>query len=523
LKSLSLTIRGNPWILGAGTALYLVFSIALALTKSPGNDEGWFAAPAHNLAKEGSLAMPVLEPTGSWLRADLTGIRRHTYWNMPLCMVVHGAWFRLAGFGLRSMRMLSILLGLIVLGSWYVIILVLTRDRVAAYLGFLFLALDYTFLWGAADGRPDLLCLAMGSLAVASYLMLRQRDLLAAILVSNTFAAAGLYTHPNGVLAMAALAFLTLYFDVRQLRMRHLIAAVPYLIGALGWIAYISQDPTSFLAQFAANASAGSGTRWSGFTEPLRTLREELLLRYLAHFGWLTVWTDATSKWNALIPVVYFASLISAAFSGICRDRGNRALVIMAALCFMILTANGLKLQFYLVYVMPLYAAVLGLWARYMSQRPAIVFVPVLLAPWLFLQSTSIMQLIRGDTYHRSYLPAMEYVKRQIQPNSVVIGNTTAAFALGFDHLVDDERLGYFSSVRPDIVIADRFYPRFWAGFRRDQPEAEQYIALQLGTYYDRKFENQYYTIYQRRTVSSFSGSAVRMAKMNRLPSGETE
>ena len=523
MQSPPITIRGNPWILGAGTALYLVFSIALALTKSPGNDEGWFAAPAYNLATQGSLAMPVLEPTGSWLRADLTGIRRHTYWNMPLCMVVDGAWFRLAGFGLRSMRMLSVLLGLIVLGSWFVIILVLTRDRVAAYLGFLFLAFDYTFLWGASDGRPDILCMALGSLGLASYLTLRERNQLAAILVSNTVAAAGFFTHPNGLLAAAALGFLTLYFDARKLRMRHLVAALPYLIGALAWMCYIGEDPNSFLAQFAANASVGSGTRWAVFSSPLKTLYNELLLRYLAHFGLLPVWTDATSPWNVLIPVVYFASLISASLSGIRKDRGNRALLIMAAIFFVMLTANGIKLQFYLVYVMPSYAAVLGMWTRYMSQRPAIVFVPVLLAPLLFLQCATLVQLIRGDTYHRSYLPAMDYVKRHVQPDSVVIGNTTAVFALGFEHLIDDERLGYSSSVVPDIVIVDRFYPKFWTGFRGDQPEVEQYVALEIGAGYECKFENQYYAVYQRRTVSSFSGSAVRMARRNRLPSGATE
>ena len=57
------TLRGQIAILAAGAALYLAASVSLALTKSPGNDEGWFANPAHNLAVDGTLAMPVLEPT----------------------------------------------------------------------------------------------------------------------------------------------------------------------------------------------------------------------------------------------------------------------------------------------------------------------------------------------------------------------------------------------------------------------------------------------------------------------------
>lgn len=523
MRSLPTAIRGNPWILGAGAALYLVCSIAFALTKPPSVDEGWFAAPAYNLAAQGSLGMLVLEPTGSWLRADLTGVRQHTYCNMPLSMVVDGAWFRLAGFGLRSVRMLSILLGLMILGSWFVIILSLTRDRVAAHFGFLLLAVDYTFLWGVADGRPDVLCAALGSLGLASYLALRGRNLVAAILISNTLSAGGLFAHPNGIMAIAALAFLTLYFDARQLRPRHLIAAVPYLIGVLGWMCYIGEAPALFLAQFAANASAGSGSRWVFFVNPLRTLRHELLLRYLAHFGMMPQWTDATSPWNILIPILYFASLISAVFSGIRKDRGNRALVIVAAIYFAMLAATGLKVQFYLVYVMPSYAAVLGLWTRYMSRRPAMVFVPVLLAPLLYLQSSSIVQLIRGDNYHKSYLPAMEYVKRSIHSDSVVAGNSTAVFALGFDQLVDDARVGYSSSVVPDFLIVDRYYPLSWKGFRKDQPEVEQYVAFEIGAGYERVFRNEYYAVYRRRTVSSLPASAVRMARRNRLPSGEIE
>jgi len=500
-----MAIRGNPWILGAGAALYLFCSLSFALTKSPGNDEGWFANPAYNLATQGSLGMPVLEPTGSWVRADLTGIRRHTYWNMPLSMVLQAAWFRLVGFGLLPMRLLSILAGLVVLGSWYAIALLLTEDRVAAYLGFFLLTIDYTFLWGAADGRPDMLCLALGSAGLASYLALRQSNLTAAILISNTLAAAGLFTHPNGIIAAAGLTFLTLYFDARRLRLPALIAAAPYVIGALAWLCYIGEAPRLFLAQFAANASVGSGaaSRWSAFHNPLRTLGFELLGRYLGHFGWMPVWTDATSRWNAIIPVVYLGALLSAALSGIRKHRGNRALVVIATMGFLMLAASGLKLQFYLVYLMPAYAAVLGLWVRYMSRRPAIVFVPVLIAPLLFLQASTIVQLVRADKYHKTYLPAMEYVKRNSGPGSLVTGNSTAVFALGFDRLVDDERLGYLSSIEPDILIEDRYYPTFWMRFRTEQPEIEQYVRWNIASSFEPMFHNEYYTVYRRRGPSA--------------------
>ena len=491
-----MTIRGNPWILGIGAAVYIAGSLAFALTKAPLNDEGWFAAPAYNLAAHGSPGILALEPTGSWLSADLTGIRQHTYWNMPLSLAAQAAWLRLWGFGRLPLRMLSIVSGLAVLGAWFVIVLLLTEDRIAAHLGFLLLAIDYTFLWGAADGRPDMLCLALGSVGMASYLALRESRLTAAILVSNTFAAAAFFTHPNGLMTMASLGFLTLYFDARRLRVRHLAAALPYAAGTLCWLGYISQAPAQFLAQFAANSSARGGSRWAFLTAPWKSLYLELLGRHLAHFGFFPIWTDATSRWNVLIPVVYWIAAFSAALSGVFRRRGSRALLAILAIYFLMLTANGLKLQFYLVFLMPAYAAVLGMWVRYRLARPTVLF--VFLAPFLCLQVASIIHLVRTDKYHKTYLPAMEYVRQNSGPATVVMANSTAAFALGYDHLVDDERLGYFSSVAPDLIVVDRYYPMFWRIFRAEQPDVWQYIRQQIESGYELGFQNEYYKVYRR-------------------------
>lgn len=527
-------IRGNAWILAVAAAIYLVCTIGFALTKSPSNDEGWFAAPAYNLATHGTLGILALEPTGSWLAADLTGIRKHTYWNMPVGMVTQAAWFRLVGFGLLPMRILSILCGLVVLGSWFVIVLVLTEDRVAAYFALFLLAIDYTFLFGAADGRIDMLCLALGSAGMALYLGLRQSNFTAAILISNTCAAAGLFTHPNGIIPVLAIAGLTLYYDARRLRIRHLVAGVPYVAIVSGWLLYISQSPSDFLAQFGANSSIGGGTRFAIFKSPVSTLKLELLLRYMAHFGLQPIWTDETNHWNILIPIVYWAAMISALFSGIAKQRGNRVLLAYLLFGFFMFASNGLKLQFYLVYLMPAYAAVLAVWARYMSQRPAVVFVPVLMAPLLCLQVNTIVQLVRGDRYHTVYLPAMQYVQRNAGPASIVMGNSTAAFALGFGSLVDDERIGYFSSITPDLIVADRFYPTFWRGFSRSQPETEHYVRRKMGAEFEPRFENEYYVIYGRRkdpsiaassrtTVSSRSASPVPRLNRNRRESGDNE
>ena len=230
------------------------------------------------------------------------------------------------------MRILSILAGLVVLGSWYAIILLLTEDRVAAYFGFFLLAIDYTFLWGAADGRPDMLCVALASAGLASYLALRESNLTAAIPISNTLAAAGIFVHPNGLIAAAALAFLILYFDARRLRPWRLIAAAaPYLLGALAWLGYIAEAPGLFVAQFAANATAGQAPPRRSFHNPLKNLASSF---------WPVTWgISAGCPYGRTPPAAGMPlspwctlSLLSAALSGIRKHRGNRALIVIAAM-----------------------------------------------------------------------------------------------------------------------------------------------------------------------------------------------
>lgn len=490
-------------ILAAIIAVYLLVATTFALTKSPGNDEGWFAAPAWNLAVNGTLGMPALEPTGSWLRADLPGIREHTYWNMPLGMVAQGAWFRLFGFGLVTMRTLSIVWGLVALVSWFLIICSVTGDRAAAMISAALLSLDYTFLWGASDGRIDMMCFALGSAGMAAYLWLRERDLRIAILVSHTLAAAGLFTHPNGLLALLSLAFLALYYDAKRLKARDALACLPYFSGVAGWAWYASVAPAQFLAQFAANAGAKSGSRLASLTHPFDTLMSEIVGRYAAHFGLIPVWTDATSRWNLFIPLIYWIVTISVIVSGVRKRPGVRVLLGISAIFLVMLVLNGMRLHFYLIYAMPVYAALAGAWSVYMSRRRAMIFVPLLLCPLIFLQTRTIVNLVRGDKYHTVWQPAMEYIKLHANPDAVVAGNSTAGFALGFSQLVDDERIGYLSLISPDWLIADRFYPMFWSSFRGEQPEIARYIIMKQQSEYEQVFSNEYYTIYRRRRDST--------------------
>src|SRR5437868_4501758 len=71
-------------LLASFLLLYLVLATAVSLTKTPICDEGWYADPAFNLIKNGSMGSPVIESAGGFLK----GIDRYTYWEMPLHIVV---------------------------------------------------------------------------------------------------------------------------------------------------------------------------------------------------------------------------------------------------------------------------------------------------------------------------------------------------------------------------------------------------------------------------------------------------
>ena len=144
----------------AGSALivlvYFVLGLTDVFTRAPWCDEAWFGNPAYNLAYKGFMGTTVLEPTGStWKSVKLTGIDRHTYWVMPLSLLVNAAGFRAFGFSILSMRLLSLFWGLIALCAWGVILWTLTSQLLLTLGSLGLIAVDYHFLMQASDGRAE--------------------------------------------------------------------------------------------------------------------------------------------------------------------------------------------------------------------------------------------------------------------------------------------------------------------------------------------------------------------------------
>lgn len=281
------TLRPGLTLCAAGLILYLLLTTGLALTRTPYVDEGYFASPGRTLAVRGYMGTTVLEPCHYPLvrgkAYTLRGIDRHTYWIMPLHPLTQAAWYKLFGFSLAALRFYSIAWSLIFVVAWIWIIWRLSGSPRASVLAGFLLAFDQVVLVRASQGRMDVMSAALGGCALAAYLTLRERRSILSLLLANLFVVLAGLTHPvGGAVSFLGVWCLVLGLDrVIMHRKAALVAAVPYLVGALAWGGYILQDPSAFSTQFSANTSG----RVQNVSAVWRLLDREIRERYLPAYG----------------------------------------------------------------------------------------------------------------------------------------------------------------------------------------------------------------------------------------------
>jgi Dolichyl-phosphate-mannose-protein mannosyltransferase len=466
-------------------AIYLALGVATMLTRAPWQDEAWFGSPAYNLAYRGFLGTTILDPASStWKKVDLTGIDRHTYWVMPLSLLLNAADFRLFGFGSLQMRMPALLFGLTVLLAWWAILRRLGAPDSVRIAAVLLIAVDYHFQMQAADGRMDAMTVGLGYAALASYLILRDRGLTKAVAVSQALAAAAFFTHPNGALLVLLLVCTTLYLDRGKLRLRLLpVAAIPYIVIGAGWGVYIAQDPAAFRAQFFGNA-AGRGPT---ITAPIEALYQEITHRYMASFG-LAEWSSLSGRLN-VVPLLILLAGVAACFAigGIRKHPGYRLILIWTAITVAYLTwFEGLKTHFYLIYLTPLYSVLTAIAAHWLwNWRPRWrLAVAAALAVLVVLQATRIAVIARRNPRATAFLPAVRYLAQHFDKRTFIMGNGALMFGLGPDwKVLDDFRLGYNSGKKADVIIIDESWEDRIGMLKEEHPEIWQYTQRVLGSY----------------------------------------
>ena len=494
----------SPRLVAASALIVLVY-LGLGLTdvflRAPWCDEAWFGNPAYNLAYKGFMGTTVLEPTSTtWKSVKLTGIDRHTYWVMPLNLLMNAVGFRVFGFSIYSMRLLSLLWGLIALCAWGAILWKLT-GQAGLTLGSLgLIAVDYHFLMQASDGRMDAMTVALGWSGVAAYLLLRERSFPLAVVVSQSLTAMAFFTHPNGALLALILAVTMVYLAHKRLRAGTLVlVATPYLAIGAGWALYIAQSPSDFLAQFLGNASGRGPT----ITTPLAALRMEISHRYMENYG-LAEWSSPSGRLN-MIPLMMFlaGTAVCLLVREIRQHRGYRLLLIWTAIVMVFLTElEGLKTHFYLIYLTPLYSMLLAVAVRWMwLKRPQ----------WKWVLSAAVfvfvgLQVVRTPAIawrkrrQLGYDPAVQYLRRQFNRSTFIMGGGGLLFDLGPQwNILDDVRLGYDSGKRAEVVVIDPSWDEGIQMMEGYTPKVYAFVGHLLAAEYREVYNRGGYRILVRR------------------------
>ncbi|HSR08636.1 MAG TPA: glycosyltransferase family 39 protein [Bryobacteraceae bacterium] len=498
------TSRFTPRVIApllAAVAIYLTLALWIAHTKAPWCDEGWFANPAYNLAFHGYMGSNVVEPSGFYLNTYLRGIHDRTYYVTPNHLVALAGWFRVFGFSLFSMRLYSILWGVVALLALFYILYHLFPNPQVAQLAVLLLSVDFIFLWSAADGRMEAPANALALCALAAYLYFREQRFGTAVLVSQLFLAAAVFTHPNALLVGIVIPVLAWRDDRQRIRPAHLLlVAAPYVVFAAPWALYILQSPAGFKAQFFANAAGRGSARWKVFLQPWRAVLDEGS-RHLRVYLVSDVWSAEMNPWMGFVPFMYLGAIIWLFWNWKKRGTGMQVLGICVATVLIALTfLNGLKLSMYLCYAVPFYDAILAAWLLALWQRRGDSggLALVIGFAFVFLQVTTSVMHIRADEYGRDYLPAIHALEQDRAEGKTIVGTAALGFGLHFQGFADDWRLGLYSHLDPDVLVIDRSYRQFSRQFEKDEPLVFAHTTKILGSAYRPTHRYGSFWLYER-------------------------
>ncbi len=481
---------------------FTIFAVASAMTYRPEVDEAMFANPAMNLAERGFLGTTVLETE----KASLTGISKRTYWVMPLFLVQSALFFKVLGVGIVQLRLVSLFWGIILLVAWYLITLQLSRSKNTALFCMFLVACSYMVIVTASMGRMDIMSASLGFSAMAAFLVLREKNFSQAILVSQTFIMLSGLSHTNGIMAFIGTAFLTIYFDREKIKLKHFfLAAVPYLIGGIAYGSYILQDIEAYRDQFLVNAKMGG--RLSGFSSPFEGFTREFTERYPKAFG-LGATTGGHSGpiyLKSLILIGYIFGVLGILLTKELRQNKNYfALLVLIGIYFGIFSViDGQKQTYYLVHIIPLYVACLAIWAHWIWKNKSFtakIAVFLGISAFICLQIGGIWLRIKADTYSKTFVPTIEYLKQNAKNDDLIMGKSDIGLGLDFpENFVADGSFGYFTGKRPKYIIYDSQVESSWADTKDRFPEYYEYLPRLLSEEYRIAYENEGFKVYVRR------------------------
>ena len=474
--------------------LLLVMAVSMALAafsayhRAPWDDEGEFSDASWNLAKHGFMGTTVLDQT----EVGLPRIGQRTYCTMPLYLVGQAAWYLVFPGTVFWARAFSIAWIPLALFALFQFLWRFTGNRSASAVGTLFYGLSYVLIDNAGFARTDVMYCTLGLSGLAAYVMLRERSMFWALAASNTLVAASMMTHPNGVYHFLGLVLIVFWLDARRLNWKLVaLSAVPYFVGVGLWMIYIMQDPNAFVTQMA---NYGKADRITKTFNPLMIVWREIVDRYLPSFGLVT---RGAATLKALVLLAYVAGVIGAvATPGLRKQRPVRGLLYLLLVYFLAMSVFSQKLSYYLVNIVPWYAALLGIWLNWLwnerkGLRPVLAVAAALI---MAVDCSGIVIRALKRSYIAAQRDAVAFLVSHTKPTDRISGTAGLIYALHFDdRLREDKYLGLRGGEQPDAVVVD---PDMWAvrykawetelpdDLRRVQERLQQYqLAYDRGGY----------------------------------------
>ncbi len=452
------TPRFRRWVLLSCAFYYLLATIGIALTKDASPDEGLFAGITYNLAATGRLGSPTLVPWGFW-HGWMREISRHAYLEVPGYSLVLAPWLKVAGCTLFTARSFSIVCGLLAILAWYRVILILTRRQDIALLSALLASVDLMTLVRCTAARPDALSLLTTLSAFLVYLTQRERSLTRALFLSNLVAAFGMIVHPNGVIGVAGIVLLFVFFDRRSFRFQSAIwFALPYAMVGCAYGLYVLQAPGVWFQQLSTNAAG----RASGLWRPLAALAGEFQSRYVTSFGFSPN-ANAARKLLALTLVPYFVAPVACLFVGrIRRSAGVLFLLtLFGVMQFWFTFLESTKQFAYLVHVMPYYTCFVAIAALHVFRggtrwRTAL---SCGLAGLIVFQAGGALVTMRQNLTTGVTKEVARHIDVGLLASrrETVLASSEFGFYFGFDHVRDDRTSRCLVTDRPLYAIIPTF------------------------------------------------------------------
>ncbi|MCS7227690.1 MAG: glycosyltransferase family 39 protein [Endomicrobia bacterium] len=471
--------------------LFAIFTGGLVFVQKPWEDEAMFTCASYNLYKNGYLAVP-----GFHRVLGTVGVERHVYWIPPLNMVISAGWFNIFGYGLFQQRFLAFVFGLAGLITFYFLMKKLNVDEKIIFITLLLTSVDFWYTRQSANGRLcDIMCFTFCLLGFTTYILLREKNFILSVFVSNMFMTLACLTHPNGLLGFAGLIFLTIFFDFKNISFLAIVVFIlPYLIGIVVVSFYIFEDVEAFLSQFWYGNVLTAGKQ-----NLIDLVKNEFVKRYgMAYLGF-NLRFPLVSKVLGIIPLIYFSSLI---YTGtkVKENVSVKVMFYLTIIYLLVMTfvlAKKWNIQ-YLIFIIPFYNFCVSLLYNDLKKGHKFLSKMLLMVMIVLPVGVNIYRYIRND--YKKYSLDVGEINNIIGTENKVYGPLELGFGFGWDRVVDDTSLGFLSGKGCSYLVMDKNgeYVRGDENLKRYYPKVYKHQRAMVSNF-KLTWEGRIYNLYAKK------------------------